>query len=77
VNMYLTEAGTTSNTTLHSIIKGNSVTSYAAITVLQRTNTQVPAGPYTVNVYAYLSSSPSGGTVRCTHLDISVLGNLS
>jgi hypothetical protein len=77
VNMYLTEAGTTSSVTQHSILRrqpGGAV-GYASITVIQRTS--VPAaGPYTVSVYAYLSSAPTGGSVLCTHLDIGALGNL-
>ena len=73
VYVYLTIASTTSDTTIGAIVgKNTSTPSYASISINHKTNVQVPAGTYTVNVYAY---APAGG-VSCTHSDVFVIGNI-
>jgi hypothetical protein len=67
--------GTTSNVTRNSILRQQSGNpGYVPITILQRTNTSIPSGSYTCEVFAYTTTSSTN--VICDHLDIGLIGNL-
>jgi hypothetical protein len=78
ISIYMIVNGTTSNTSTDYITRrtGASVRTLN-MSIQQRTNTMIPAGSYTVQVFAYTDTSGvSGNHIRCDHLDVFALGNL-
>jgi len=76
VNMYVVLNGTTSNVTRNSIVRQQGGDpGYVPITILQRTNTSIPSGNYSCQVFAYTTTSSTN--VICDHLDIGLIGNLN
>lgn len=78
ISIYMIVNGTTSNTSTDYITRrtGASVRTLN-MSIQQRTTTAIPAGTYTVQVFAYTDASGvSGSHIRCDHVDVFALGNL-
>lgn len=80
ISMYVVVDGTTSTPSTNIIPKtsGSIPLQTSNLSINQRTNTIVPAGTYSIQVYAYTNASGvSGSHIRCDHIDVFALGNLS
>jgi hypothetical protein len=79
ISIYMIVNGTTSNVSTDYITRrtGGSPIRTLNMSANQRTNAMIPAGSYTVQVFAYTDASGvSGSHIRCDHLDVFALGNL-
>jgi hypothetical protein len=79
VSVYMVVDGLTSSLTNSAITRksggGSSLNGYISLTISQISNQITSLGPYTVQVYAYVT--PSTTSVVGRHTDLWVLGNLS
>ena len=76
ISAYMTLNGTTSSVSRNTIIgRGPLRRTYASISLNQRTNTTVPFGTYSIEIFAY--SDSTSNNIFNQHVDVFALGHLS